>query len=255
MTTSLPDGTIDRLSTTPYYAQLSSYLETLIASGQYATGARLPSEHELCTRFELSRATVRQALQTLETRGLIQRISGRGAFVCAIEAPQGWMIQGDKGFLETALSHGRHDVSTAVLKAGETILPECACTALELAQESAGYELVRLRALRDVPALYSINYSPPALIPVLASGREVLEGRSSLSSLLARSGYPLQGAHRSIMAVAAPREIAHALDIRRAAPLLRVRSVSWRPDGTRFDMYEAWVRSDLIPLEVDVNAL
>ncbi|CDG40143.1 transcriptional regulator [Asaia bogorensis] len=246
---------IDRLSTTPYYAQLADHLEAEIRKGVRKPGARLASENELCTRYDLSRATVRQTLQTLESRGLVERIAGRGAFVSAGDAVQGWMIQGRKGFLETALGHGHLDVTTAVLRAGAVTLPDTICALLDIPAASEGFELVRLRSLRGLPALYSINYSPPDLMDVIGRGQNVLEGRSSLSALLTEAGFALQGAHRSIVAMAAPRDIAAHLDIRTGSPLLRVRSVSWRRDNMRFDVYEAWVRSDLIPLEVDVSAI
>ncbi|GBQ85421.1 transcriptional regulator [Asaia krungthepensis NRIC 0535] len=239
----------------PYYAQLAAHLEAGVHEGLYGPGERLPSESELCTRFDLSRATVRQTLQTLEARGVVQRIAGRGAFVAPGGMVQGWMIQGRQGFLETALGHGHLDVTTRVLHSGRAILSEMICGLLEIPEGSEGFELVRVRALRGIPALYSINYSPPDVIGVLEQGDAVLQGRSSLSALLGESGYALQGAHRSIVAVSAPRNIASRLDVRTGSPLLRVRSVSWRRDGKRFDVYEAWVRSDLIPLEVDVSAI
>ncbi|WP_438381728.1 GntR family transcriptional regulator [Asaia sp. BMEF1] len=250
------DGfSIDRLSTTPYYLQLSNHIEAMIEAGKLLPGNRLPSESDFCTRYELSRATVRQSLQTLETRGVVQRISGRGAFVSTREAPQGWMIQGEKGFLETALGHGRRDVTTSVTDAQTRVLPDYVCKALGLDEGSEGFGLSRLRALGGMKALYSVNYSPPLLTPVLEAGAAVLEGRASLTALLAEEGYSLQGAHRSIVAVAATKDIASRLDIRTGAPILRVRSVSWRRDGLRYDFYEAWVRSDLIPLEVDVSVV
>lgn len=65
----------------PLYSTIASQAEELIASGQWRTGDRLPPERELCRRFDVSRATLRQALAQLEDRGLVTRHQGRGTFV------------------------------------------------------------------------------------------------------------------------------------------------------------------------------
>ncbi|WP_067676697.1 GntR family transcriptional regulator [Nocardia miyunensis] len=244
---------IDRQSSTPYYQQLFAALERRLASGTIAHGERLPSENELCTEFGLSRATVRQALQLLESRGLANRVPGRGVFASEPSAERGWVIQGPEGFLENAIGHQNRSVTTTVLSHGPTILPDYACQALQVAQNTAGYRLTRLRSLDGVPALYSVNYSPPDLVPVVASAQEVLEGRASLSELLANAGYTLGGAHRAIRAVAPTPEIAAALGVTASTPLLHIQSTSWTPGGDRYDVYDTWVRSDVIPLEVNVD--
>ncbi|NKQ51684.1 UTRA domain-containing protein [Amycolatopsis sp. K13G38] len=64
-----------------------------------------------------------------------------------------------------------------MLRHGPAILPEHVCRALRVPENTAGFELVRLRSLDGVPALYSVNYSPPALVPVVAAAHDVLEGK------------------------------------------------------------------------------
>jgi len=248
-------GAIDRQSSTPYYQQLVEALEHRLTGGQIPQGERLPSENELCKEFGLSRATVRQALQVLESQGLVTRVTNRGVFATQPPATdEGWTIQQPQGFLENALSHQNTSVTTQVLRHGPTILPAFACQQLKVPENTAGYELVRLRTLNDVPALYSINYSPPDLVPVLAAARDVLDGQASLSQALAAAGYSLGGAHRSVRAVAPTPEIAAALDIKPTTPTLHIRSTSWTPTGQHFDVYDTWVRSDIVPLEVNVDA-
>ncbi|CAN5833224.1 MAG: GntR family transcriptional regulator [Ilumatobacteraceae bacterium] len=61
------------------YREIERYLRTLIAEAQ--PGDALPTEAELCTRFGVSRMTVRQALQELSNAGLVDRQRGRGTFV------------------------------------------------------------------------------------------------------------------------------------------------------------------------------
>jgi len=65
------------------YKELRQTLAEEIASGAYAIGDRFPTEHELCTRFEVSRHTIREALRTLEEQGLLARQAGSGTTVLA----------------------------------------------------------------------------------------------------------------------------------------------------------------------------
>ena len=65
------------------YARIVAHVERAIAAGELAPGDRLPAERELAAAHGVSRMTVRQALQTLESRGLLRRAIGRngGSFV------------------------------------------------------------------------------------------------------------------------------------------------------------------------------
>jgi GntR family transcriptional regulator len=249
-------STIDRQSPTPYYEQLVAVLEERIASGELAVGQRLPSENELCTEFGLSRATVRQALQVLESRGGAQRVPGRGVFVSESSEPEnGWIIQGREGFLENAIRNGNRAVTTRVLRHGRVELPAFAARLLDVPDGASGYELVRVRTIDGTPALYSINRSPERLVPVITEAADVLDGTGSLTEAVERAGYALGGAQRTIRADAAGGEIADALEVPTGSPLLRIRSTSWTPEGVRFDIYETWVRSEVIPLEINVGVV
>jgi GntR family transcriptional regulator, transcriptional repressor for pyruvate dehydrogenase complex len=62
---------------------IAAILQANIASGHYGPGDRLPSESDLCTHFQVSRPTLREALGRLSALGLIvsRRGSGGGSFV------------------------------------------------------------------------------------------------------------------------------------------------------------------------------
>ena len=65
------------------YAQIIAEIEQAIVDGDLAPGDRLPPERALAEEHGVSRMTVRQALQSLEARGLLRRAIGRngGSFV------------------------------------------------------------------------------------------------------------------------------------------------------------------------------
>jgi len=60
---------------------LAAHLEGLIVSGELAPGSRLPSERDLAARWGVSRSSVREALQELCAKRLVDRSPGRGTVV------------------------------------------------------------------------------------------------------------------------------------------------------------------------------
>ena len=65
----------------PLYVEVAAILRNRIIGGEFAAGVQLPTLAQLIEEFEVSRVTVRQAMDLLETEGLIERGSGRGTFV------------------------------------------------------------------------------------------------------------------------------------------------------------------------------
>ncbi len=73
--------TIDRDQPIPLYFQLKTQLLEEILSGVYGTDERLPTEHELCAQYDVSRTPVTRALSELAAEGVIIRHRRRGSFV------------------------------------------------------------------------------------------------------------------------------------------------------------------------------
>jgi multiple sugar transport system substrate-binding protein len=65
----------------PLYFQLKTLLLEAMIRGEYGPGDRLPTEHELCRQYGLSRTPVHRALSELATEGVILRHRRRGTFV------------------------------------------------------------------------------------------------------------------------------------------------------------------------------
>jgi multiple sugar transport system substrate-binding protein len=65
----------------PVYYQLKTLLTEEILSGAYGTDGRLPTEHELCERYGLSRTPVTHALTDLAAEGVVIRRRRHGTFV------------------------------------------------------------------------------------------------------------------------------------------------------------------------------
>lgn len=104
------------------YRQVAEQLRSLIDSGEYAVGSRLPTERELAEQLKISRPTVREALIALEVEGRLRIRVGSGIYVIepaaiAVPAPAA-VIEGPfellraREFLESAIAEQAARVAT-----------------------------------------------------------------------------------------------------------------------------------------------
>ena len=103
------------------YRQIADQLRSLIDSGEYAVGSRLPTERELAEQLKVSRPTVREALIALEVEGRVRIRVGSGIYVIepsdAAPAPSA-VIEGPfellraREFLESAIAEQAARVAT-----------------------------------------------------------------------------------------------------------------------------------------------
>ena len=233
--------------------QLSRLVEKAIDTGEFRVGDRLPGESEFCRRYDLARSTVRETLRNLQERGRIKMIPRRGAFVIDTER-SGWSLQVTTGFFEGEVDHNKRKVETVILEAARCAFPQAAAKALCFADGEHGFRLKRLRRLDGILALYSENFLLPELEDIVR-GSEVMAPYGSLNRVLRGAGYAIFGARRSVEAVSAPADIAKLLDVPIKSPLLLVTSVSWGKDQRPFDYYISWVRTDVVPITVEAQAV
>ena len=71
------------------YRQIAEQLRSLIASGEFSPGSRLPAERDLAKQLGVSRPSVREALIALEVEGIIDVRTGSGIYVRAPGAANG----------------------------------------------------------------------------------------------------------------------------------------------------------------------
>lgn len=81
-------------SNVPIYQQIVQYIMDCITNNTYQKGAVIPSEQELCRKFDTSRMTVRKAIDELVKEGWLYRVKGRGAFVSHFELQKTYTLHG-----------------------------------------------------------------------------------------------------------------------------------------------------------------
>jgi GntR family transcriptional regulator len=81
----------------PMYRRIADDLRAKIESGELPHGSQLPTELELREQYDASRNTVRDAIKSLITRGLVDTRPGQGTFVVEKIEPYVTILTGDPG--------------------------------------------------------------------------------------------------------------------------------------------------------------
>ncbi len=105
----------------PLYRRVVQYLKDRIADGTYPPATMLPSEMELVAALGVSRPTVRRAIDMLIDEGLVERVVGRGTYVC--EA-RGGVRPGRTGNVGLVVLEIRDDFVLRILTGAEHALAE-----------------------------------------------------------------------------------------------------------------------------------
>src|SRR6266446_6126275 len=232
---------VDPHSPIPLYAQVESILATGLADGTFPPGSQLPNEDELIERYEVSRTTIRQTIQNLMRRGLVEIRRGKGTFVLQPKITQ--ELTELSGFVEDMQSLGRQASARLLDK---QIVPASESVARELAI-TAGTPLVRIQRVRlaDNAALsFNETYLPRAI------GERILENdleTEPVFSLLEQKYYtPLVEAEDRLEAVLADTTVARALGIAEGSPIFLIERISYTTDHTPIDYEKLYYRGDQI---------
>lgn len=78
--------TVDRFTQEKLYIQLMRIFLDMINSENWQLGQQIPTEEDLCKKYNVSKITVRQAINNLVSDGYLIKIQGKGTFV-AIALP------------------------------------------------------------------------------------------------------------------------------------------------------------------------
>ena len=124
--------------------QTTSALKEFIDSDDIGVGEKLPSEAELCTKYNVSRTTIREALRFLQAMGYVELIPNKGAHVanknCSdITDARVWM-----------LTHAREVLD--VLEVRSALEPKAAYFAAARANQTEKYAIMGIKALFEEAA-------------------------------------------------------------------------------------------------------
>jgi GntR family transcriptional regulator len=229
----------------PLHQQLFRILRDEVLSGQLKPGEFLPGEPELCTRYQLSRATVRTALASLEEISLIERRQGVGTRVIG-PPPERKRKLVDSQHLFHITNVNRYTRAKVVEFAYQTA-PRAVQREFVSDPGALFQRAVRIRSIGEDPLFHITTFIPEAVGRCFTA--ENLES-SSLFDLMKKNGIRLTSSRQVISARAADPLVASHLKLDVGVPLLNVRRMNFDADGTPIEYMELLVSPDSFELHM-----
>jgi GntR family transcriptional regulator len=239
---------LHRDSPVPVWAQIEEALAARIGGGELKVGDRLPAERELADELHVSRGTIRQALDALAARGLVERGVGRGTFVAAGKVEV--RLHDVAGFTEQMARAGLQ-ARARVLNAGTKAAPEPVAAALGLEAGAPVVRIERLRLAGRLPLTLEDSWIPSARFP----GIEELDLRGSIYQLMSDlyDHAPVRVVE-SLEPVVAQAHSAELLGVAAGSPLMLVERTAFDADGVAVEYARDLHRGDRARFVVEAAA-
>lgn len=221
----------------PLYLQLKRWIEAAIARGAIKPGDALPSERDLATKVDVSRVTVRKALQYLVQDGVLVQRHGSGTFVAAQPSRVEQSLGQLTSFAEDMARRGLPVRSTFLDRGIYNPSPE-ETMALGLSPGDKVARISRLRISGDVPLAIERASIAAAVLPNPAL---VVD---SLYAQLERTGNRPVRAIQRIRAANLSEADARLLEISAGAAALHIERVGYLSSGRVVEFTRSVYRGD-----------
>ncbi len=235
----------------PLYHKVYLLLRQRLLDGDFGVDEPLPGEHALAQAYEVSRLTIRRALDTLAADGLVSRRQGRGTFA---QAPAEMAMPQQGASVDALMTHlsrmGMHTQVKLLELSVEPATPAVAAR-LEVPVGAPVHRSLRVRSYQDAVFSCLQTYVPDAIGQRIS--REAL-GSKPLLQIFGDLGIRVMGAEQVMTAVMADPESARALDVPVASALLNIRRLVRDTNGQPIEYLDARYRPDRFEYRLDMQA-
>jgi len=234
--------------TSSRFRQIADDLRERVALGEFGDQGALDSESALCARYDVSRVTVRRALDTLREQGLVESRQGSG-----------WFATGSSFHQRLALGTFRH-AGSAVAESGRVMTRRVvefgyrqASPALASALGLLPSDALHCRSVRTVDGvpLDLVAEWVPASIGARVSRADATD--PGIWASLQRDGHQVASVRQSITAGIANADDAVLLGVQVGAPLLLVRRLALDRDHAPLALSDHRYLAHRFSLEVEFN--
>ncbi|HHU48209.1 MAG TPA: GntR family transcriptional regulator [Clostridiales bacterium] len=232
--------TLNKSIPIPLYYQLKEILLEYIKEHHDNEEVPIPTEKEISEHFEISRPTVRQAINELVVEGYLYRKKAKGTFVSKPKIKQDFLLILDS--FDNEMRKKGLIPSTRLLNIETVKSDEKVSGALNIPLGSKVIKLTRLRFANNEPIVLVVTYLPYNKCMGILS--KDLEKESMYDILENDFGYRIAGASRTLESIVAGEYEAKLLDIKKGAPIQYFESIAYLIDNTPIEYSLAKYRGD-----------
>jgi DNA-binding GntR family transcriptional regulator len=214
---------------TPAYRELAEKLRADIEGGVYSVGRKMPTESVLQSQHNVSRHTVREALQILLTDGLIYKVQGSGTYVGGRQLDKKGRYIRSIGSLDELIIWP--DTDTEVIEPFAVVVEPSVAARLELPYIEASRAVVR-RHYNGQPFVLTHHYVAPELGELLAADGVPAVGEGTVIGAAEKFlKKPVMGARQEITAMIAQEPEAELIGCRSGDAILLIERLYYDADG------------------------
>ncbi|KOO04626.1 UTRA domain-containing protein [Vibrio nereis] len=230
---------------TTQLSRIKNSLRKQIVAGVMVEGQKLPSERELSELFSTTRITIKDALISLETEGLIYREERRGWYVSPERIQYNPL---SRSHFHQMIREQHRIAETKLIDVRTELAEEEYAKALELAVITKVHVIERLRYIDGRAVLFVENVLKADLFEGILSENLTL----SLTGLFREKyGYETKRSRFDVIPTSAPAHVAKALNLAEGQPVLKICRVNYKQDGELMDCeFEYW-RPDAVVIRID----
>jgi GntR family transcriptional regulator len=232
----------------PLYFQVAESIRKKIVKNVYERGTPIPTEIQLQEEYDVSRETVRKAVNELVAEGLLEKVRGKGTYVA--EPKIVYRVGSIYGFNEEIVARGMVP-STWFLEKVEIVPPPTMREEMKLGESEMVVKVRRLRYANNKPVVLLTSYLPAKQVPGIVE-TEFING-SLFKTLEEVYHLVLNEADEVIEAISIGEEEAHILDVKVNSPVLVVHRLTYLDDMSVIEKLVALYRIEAFKYQVKLK--
>lgn len=214
------------------YEKIAFDIKEDILSEKYKPNEQLPFEKELCEKYNVSKMTVKKALDLLVNDGLIIKRRGSGTFVKDMTEKEIQRIIEKKQFSGLTTTSIGHKVTSKVLEFKIINATKEIADILKIEEDEFIYFVHRVRYVDDKAVVIEKTYIPLNLIP----GMKLADVKKSIYGYIKdKLGLNIQSAHSTVRAMKSDELDRKYLNLEKDEPILEVERVAYLDNGKVFE--------------------
>lgn len=238
---------IDKNSPIPIYYQLEELIKNLIEKEELKPGDMLPSEREYTEKYEISRMTVRQAINNLVHDGYLLRERGKGTFVANKKIEQ--TLQGLTSFTEDMRSKGM-EPGTKLLDFKIVSADQDIAEKLNIKEGFPVYKMERVRLADGYPMAYETSFLSKEIVSGLTE--EIAKG-SLYAHVEKTLGLTIDYATQVMEASTGRVRESEILGIHEGAPILVISRITYLKNEKPLEVVNSIYRGDRYKFVIDIK--